>query len=129
MQIAGTLADIPPGVLAQLYQRLFSGVERARQPLQRGWLLIRARVRRARWVLRWRHRDPPLLVGWRSGSDSTQTVNYSTGYVVQYSVRCRQPEGTLGAGPLGRQAPRARSRSRALVRALAKSGPRGARRA
>jgi hypothetical protein len=38
MQIAGTLADIPPGVLAQLYQRLFSGGERAGQPLQRGRL-------------------------------------------------------------------------------------------
>jgi len=43
--------------------------------------------------------------------------------------RCRRPEGTLGAGPLGRQAPRARSRSQALGPALAKSGPRGARRA
>ena len=43
--------------------------------------------------------------------------------------RCRQPEETLGAGPPGRQAPRARSRSQALGPALAKSGPRGARRA
>jgi hypothetical protein len=29
VQIAGALADIPPGVLAQLRERLFSGVERA----------------------------------------------------------------------------------------------------
>ena len=43
--------------------------------------------------------------------------------------RCRQPEGTLGAGPPGRQAPRARSRSQALGPALAKSGARGAGRA